>query len=71
MMVQTFGVLASLKEPAMTYEGAICICPTCKKPIAMPGACFLCNLARMSLVDSANSASKKQTLSVKPRTPRS
>lgn len=31
----------------MTYNGAIC--PTCKKAISMPGACFLCNLARRSM----------------------
>ena len=47
----------------MTDKGAIC--PTCKKPIPMPGACFLCNLARNSLTERTKCASKPQKTWVK------
>lgn len=48
----------------MAYTGAICW--KCKKPIAMPGACFVCNLASTSLIETVSSTTRKQT-SVQPR----
>lgn len=43
-----------ITEPAKTG-----ICPTCKKPIAIPGGCFLCNLARSSAIETWKSPRKK------------